>query len=49
MYQPLVPAEAEATAARLSAVLADHGFTVRDLLVHELPTGRVASVVASTR
>jgi SAM-dependent methyltransferase len=49
MYQPLVPSEAEATAARLSAVLADHGFTVRDLLVHELPTGRVASVVASTR
>ena len=49
MYQPLVPAEAEATAARLSAVLADHGFTVRELLVHELPTGRVASVVASTR
>jgi cyclopropane fatty-acyl-phospholipid synthase-like methyltransferase len=48
-YQPPAPAEAEATAARLSAALTDHGFTVADLVVHELPTGRVASVVASSR
>jgi cyclopropane fatty-acyl-phospholipid synthase-like methyltransferase len=48
-YQPLVPAEAEAITTRLSATLTGHGFTVADVLVHELPSGRVVSVVAASR
>lgn len=48
-YQPLVPAEAEQTASSLSATLTGHGFTVVDVLVDELPSGRVVSVVATSR
>jgi SAM-dependent methyltransferase len=47
--QPLVADDAAQSAETLSTVLAGHGFTVSDRLVHELPAGRVACVVAEPR
>jgi SAM-dependent methyltransferase len=46
MWQPLAAREAGETAERLSAVLADHGFTVREVLVHDLEAATAVCVVA---
>lgn len=46
MWQPLAAREAGETAERLSAVLDDHGFTVSDVLVHDLTAATAVCVVA---
>ena len=45
MWQPLVAREAGPTAERLSAVLDEHGFTVGDVLVHDLTAATTAVCV----
>lgn len=46
-YQPLDPGTVEETAAALSAVLANHGFTIVDVLARDLSTGRAGCVIAA--
>jgi cyclopropane fatty-acyl-phospholipid synthase-like methyltransferase len=45
-FQPLAAHETRATVERLSALLPGHGFTVADVRVDDLPSGRVACVSA---
>jgi cyclopropane fatty-acyl-phospholipid synthase-like methyltransferase len=49
VYQPLVADQAEATAETLSTVLTGNGFTVSDILVHDLSASRVTCVVSRPR
>jgi len=46
---PLVADQAVATVERLSAVLANHDFTVSDILIEELSATRMACVIAQHR
>lgn len=46
MDQPLVAREAGETAERLSVVLEDHGFTVGEVLVHDLTAATAVCVIA---
>lgn len=46
MWQPLAAREAGETAERLSGVLGDHGFTVGDVLVHDLAAATAVCVIA---
>jgi ubiquinone/menaquinone biosynthesis C-methylase UbiE len=46
MDQPLVAREAGETAERLSVMLVDHGFTVGEVLVHDLTAATAVCVVA---
>lgn len=45
-YEPLVAAEADATAATLATMLTGHGFTVHDALIRNLSATRAVCVVA---
>jgi cyclopropane fatty-acyl-phospholipid synthase-like methyltransferase len=44
--QPLVADKARETVETMSAVLDNHGFTVCDALIHDLPSGRAVCVIA---
>lgn len=46
VYQPLDPVKAREAVEALSAVLEAHGFTIRDILVHDLASTRVGCVIA---
>jgi SAM-dependent methyltransferase len=46
LWQPLAAGEAGRTAARVSAVLEGHGFTVGDVLVHDLTAATAVCVIA---
>jgi len=46
MDQPLVAREAGETAERLSVMLVDHGFTVGEVLVHDLTAATAVCVIA---
>jgi cyclopropane fatty-acyl-phospholipid synthase-like methyltransferase len=46
VYQPLAADHVRPTVDTLSAVLADHGFVVRDAVIDALATGRITCVVA---
>jgi SAM-dependent methyltransferase len=46
LWQPLVAGEAGKTAARVAAVLEGHGFTVGDVLVHDLTAATAVCVIA---
>ena len=46
VYQQLAASQAKKTVETLSEVVGGHGFTVGDVLIQDLPAGRVACVVA---
>jgi cyclopropane fatty-acyl-phospholipid synthase-like methyltransferase len=48
IWQPLAAHEARPTAERVSASLEEHGFTVGDVLVHDLAAATAVCVVAGT-
>lgn len=49
VYQPLEAGKAQETVETLTSVLDHHGFTVVEVLVHDLPAARVTCVIAEDR